>query len=84
MNSSQLRRKSFIIRIWIETREIETEATIWRGTIEEVNEGIGNSSENRQSHTPLRMAYTRISDMIDFLKQRMKQLGIPDDQIDPQ
>jgi hypothetical protein len=81
MNFYQLRSMSFIVRIWIEHREIGDQPNIWRGMVEEVSEESPDLENDQSARLPQHLVFTRISDLVNFLTQRMKQLGISDDQI---
>jgi hypothetical protein len=71
---------AFITRIWVEPREIDDGEVIWRGTVELVDVQGQETAGGGASPLPLRRAFNRLEDLIDFLRKHMEQAGIPIEQ----
>lgn len=69
------RSQSFIIRVWIEPREIEEEAVVWRGVVEAVDDSTPPGD------TPSRKAFRNLDELLEFLASRIQDMGVPPDQL---
>ena len=74
MDSTQV----FLIRIWIEPREIDDRTIIWRGVVEIVDRQSTSIADSRSSTLPRRRYFLSLDDLLDFLIQHMEHLGIPE------
>lgn len=64
---------SLLIRVWIEPREIKDAPVIWRGVAEVTGGPHGQ--------TNTRIAFNNLDDLVEFLSNRLQDLGIPPDQL---
>jgi hypothetical protein len=73
--TSPKKSRSFIIRVWVEAREMKEEPVVWRGVVEEVNDSarIGDPLD--------RKAFRRLDELFDFLTSRLLEMGIPSEQL---
>lgn len=72
---------SFLIRIWIEPREIKDAPVIWRGVIETIyNRSSGEPGHPDSNHT-VRRAFKDLDELLEFLKKSLEELGIPPEQL---
>lgn len=64
---------SLLIRVWIEPREIKDAPVIWRG--------IAEVSGGPHGQPVTRIAFNNFDDLVEFLSERLQDLGIPPDQL---
>jgi hypothetical protein len=71
-----------IIRIWIEEREINESAMVWRGAIESV--GLEEKSTSDAECPPSRRPFASFKELIKGLVTYLIELGIPEEQLQMQ
>ncbi len=70
--------KVFIIRIWLESRKVNSRPVVWRGVIEEIRDSE-TDEEQEEGTPPHRVAFQHLKTLEDYLVLQLKKLGIPKD-----
>jgi hypothetical protein len=83
LNSLHRRALAFVIRIWIEPREIDDGRLIWRGVAEFVQNPPQQPGPPEPDLPPARRGFTDLPTLFHFLTAHMIELGIPSDQLWP-
>lgn len=76
LDAYERRAKAFVVRVWVEPREIDSDYVIWRGVIE-----AAGSQEPPTG--PPRQVFTRLDEMVDFMIAHLKLIGIPEERLRP-
>lgn len=73
------RTRAFIVRVWLEPRELEGESVIWRGVIEAV---AGQpAGDDHAAGLRMRRGFTRLEELVDFMIGHLKGIGIPEERL---
>jgi hypothetical protein len=68
---------SFIVRVWIEPREIKDVPQIWRGVVEVMKDPGFIDGSLLPFTSQSRIAFHTRGELLSFLDGQMKDLGIP-------
>lgn len=78
LNSFRETTRAFLIRVWIEPREIEDGSTIWRGVIRII-------TDPRQGEPaaglPLQAYFATFEELHHFLVNHLLEFGIPEEEL---
>ena len=63
MQANDKKRHVFIVRIWLESREVDNRSPVWRGQIEAVNTGQ-------------KQAIEKLTDINEFIAPHLAEMGV--------
>jgi hypothetical protein len=72
---------AFVIRVWIEPRELDDGRVIWRGVVEVVDNKVPGPSGSERPEIPKKHGFTSLKSLVLLLAHYLVKLGIPLDQI---
>jgi hypothetical protein len=81
LDSYERRTKAFVVRVWVEQREIESKVVIWRGVIEVVTGQ--RAGDKLPEGLPSRLAFASLEQMNDFMVHHLTLVGIPEERLRP-
>jgi hypothetical protein len=72
---------AFVIRVWIEPRELDDGRIIWRGVVEVVDNTVPDPSGPERPEVPKQHGFTSLKSLVLILANYLVKLGIPLDHL---
>jgi hypothetical protein len=79
LNSFRETTRAFLIRVWIEPREIEDGSTIWRGVVRIITDP--RQGEKDPAALPLQAYFATLEELHHFLVNHLLEFGIPEEEL---
>jgi hypothetical protein len=81
LNSFRETTRAFLIRVWIEPREIENGSVIWRGMVRIVGEPRAEGGKGQVASLPVQAYFVTLEELQHFLVNHLLEFGIPEDEL---
>ncbi|MBX2998677.1 MAG: hypothetical protein KF893_09235 [Caldilineaceae bacterium] len=78
MNSFRETTRAFLIRVWIEPREIEDGPTIWRGVVRII---IDPRQGEPTVALPVQAYFATLEELQHFMVDHLLEFGIPEEEL---
>jgi hypothetical protein len=80
LNSFRETTRAFLIRVWIEPREIEDGSTIWRGVVRIIGDPR-QAEKDPAAALPLQAYFATFEELHHFLTNHLLEFGIPEEEL---